>query len=93
MDGSPNTLECIAHDVLQVARKKRCLTAFKTNPELHFSTIMEGVVELPYWKNWLFIDSTRNASFVSHSAIFVPKLGILEHHYGLFDGVVKTVKI
>lgn len=92
-DGFPNNLECIARDVLLVARAQRCLTGFRNNPALRLSAILEGVIELSQWKNLLFIDDVKNACWISHSAIFVPRTGIIEHHAGLFEGVVKTVRI
>ena len=90
-DGTPNNLEYIAQcfeDKMKKLRKKTVVLRGNTNAIIQ---VLESVVV--DHEDWLFIDEIKNVQWISHSALYSPKKGILRLYEGQLEDFDKDIII
>ena len=93
MDGTPYNLKYIATLFESKMNKLRKKTAIKKGNTETIKQVLESITSEKDLNNWLFVDNVNNASWVSHSAIFSPKIGVLRIYDGLFESPTEKVMI
>lgn len=79
-DGFDQNLVVLGRELMSTAREMRVLTKFRNGDRETVKQVMNQVSERN--DNWPFLDTRRNACFVSYSVVLDPKEGTMRRYEG-----------